>query len=265
MSYDSLEQSTMGSQPAELYHFHDDNGNNWRYTSHVSAQILFLQDYTSEPIDRESIEVTSNHFKNEVQLKLGRNNLFALNYVSGLLESKVTLDIYRMQLTDYILYWSGVVQRVIFDENEIPTIKAVPVTSEVVRVGARRRCQIMCDLPLYGTYCSVSTVLFTLVSTLSAVVDITLSSAIFGTKPNGWLTGGMIVIGDAKRLIQWHVGTDIKISRHIVDLVAGVNFTAYAGCDHTATTCNTKFSNKVNYGGCEFLPLTNPFKSAVVY
>ena len=265
MSYDSLEQSTMESQPIELYHFHDENGNNWRYTSHISAQTLSLQDYLPQPIDRESIEITSNHFKNEIQVTLNRNNLFALNYVSGILESKVLLDVYRMQLTDFVLYWSGVVQRVVFDENEIPTIRATPVTNEVVRVGARRRCQIMCDLPLYGTFCSVDSFSFRMVGVIASVSGVTLGSTTFSSEVNGWLTGGMIVIGDAKRLIQWHVGTSIKISRQIVDLADGANFIAYAGCAHTAAVCSSKFSNKVNYGGCEFLPLTNPLKSAIVY
>ena len=265
MSYDSLEQSTMEGQPIEIYHFHDENGNDWRYTSYIATQTFDFNEYTPETIDREVIEQTSNHFKDEVQIKLGRNNLLAINYVSGLLESKVTLDIYRIQGVDYILYWSGVVSRVVFDENEIPTIRAIPVTSEVVRVGARRRCQIMCDLPLYGPYCTVSSFLYSMIGVITSISGVTLGSATFSSKANDWLTGGIIIIGDAKRLIQYHQGTDIKISRAIPNLVTGVNFTAYAGCMHTADVCHTKFNNKVNYGGCEFLPLTNPFKSAVVY
>ena len=265
MSYDSLEQSTMGSQPIELYHVYDDCGSHWRYTSNAKEQTFAANTYTPEPIHRESIELNNNHFKNEVSLTLGRNNPFALNYISGILESKVILDIYRLQGADSILYWSGVVQQVTFDENEIPTIRSTPLTSEIVRVGARRRCQIMCDLPLYSSLCSVSKVLFTISGTITAVDGIELSSATFSTKANNWLKGGMIIIGDAKRLVHYHQGSNIKIGRHIPNLAVGTSFTAYAGCAHTSTVCASKFSNKINYGGCQFLPIANPFKNALIY
>ena len=268
MSYDALEQSTMEGQPIELYHFYDDIGNHWRYTSAATLQEFEFHDYEPEPIDRQNITATHNHFKNELKLTLGRNNLFALNYVAGMLENLVSLVVYRLHLgdlTDPIIYWRGVVQRVVFDENELPTIHATPLTNDVVRAGARRRCQIMCDLPLYSAYCSVTRSSYQIAGVITGVSGVTLSSATFGTKANGWLTGGMIIIGDAKRLIQWHVGTDIKIGRGIVDLATGVAFTAYAGCNHTATICNSKFSNKINYGGCQFLPISNPFQNAIVY
>ena len=265
MSYDSLEQSTMESQPVEVYHFYDSHGNHWRYTSNTENQIIDFNDYPSKAISREEIQMTDNHFKNELQIRLEKNNTFAISYVSGIIDDKIILDVYRFQSTASILYWSGVVQRVTFDENEIPTLRATPLSNEIISVGSRRRAQIMCDLPLYSTYCTVINSLFQIAGTITAVDGVTLTSATFATKANGWLTGGMIVIGFTRRLIQWHVSDEIKMGRAIPNLTTGSGFIAYAGCDHTCDTCETKFNNKINYGGCEFLPVTNPFVNRVVY
>jgi len=265
MTYYDLEQSAISSQPIELYDFVDANLNHWRYTSHTVLQNFESFDYIPDTINREAIELTSNHFKNEVQVTLGRDNLFAINYIAGLFESQITLQIYRLQGIDHILYWSGVVQRVVFDKDEIPTVYATPISSDIMRVGARRRCQIMCDLCLYDTYCQVDKELFRIDGTITAVSGTLINAVEFGTEASGWLTGGILIVGNAKRLIQWHEGNQIRISRYIPNLIADLTFIAYAGCDHIATTCLTKFENIINYGGAEFLPITNPFKNAIVY
>jgi hypothetical protein len=265
MSYDDFEKSTDSSQPIELYHFMDDDGHHWRYTSHAEAQTFLSYEYTPDIIHREKIMLADNNFKNEVQITLGRGNDFALTFLHGLLESKIILEIYRLQDTTYITCWSGIVHRIEFDKDEIPTVRSSPISTEIVRAGARRRCQMMCDLPLYSPYCTVNRAVYTMAGVLTNVSGVTLSSGTFSTQPNDWLRGGMIIVGYARRLIQWHQGSQIKITRAIPNIAAGASFTAFAGCGHTPADCLNKFNNKANYGGAEFLPVENPFTTPVTY
>jgi len=72
--------------------------------------------------------------------------------------------------------------------------------------------------------------------------------------------GGEIIVGDAHRNIITHNGTGITIDRKFrADVIAGVPFTAYAGCSHTPECCREKFDNMPNYGGQQNLPVKNPY------
>ena len=41
--------------------------------------------------------------------------------------------------------------------------------------------------------------------------------------------------------------------------------TLYPGCDHTLTTCDTAFSNSLNYGGFPAIPQKNPWAGDPVF
>ena len=42
-------------------------------------------------------------------------------------------------------------------------------------------------------------------------------------------------------------------------LAVGVAFEAFAGCDRTFATCQSKFGNSLNFGGFPWIPAKNPF------
>ena len=260
MSYDSMEESAASSKPVELYDFADDNGYHWRYTSCAEIITHQVNNYIPEPCNRTEINLTSDHFRNAVDITLGRNNTFAIQYLIAPPEGVVTLTIYRLQGSEYIYLWSGMVISVTFDGDGIPTVKCEPKSSSISRVGRRRRCQIMCDHALYDSGCNVTQNSFRVTGTLASVSGVSIGSSVFGTKADGWFTAGKLIVGTAKRLIKSHTGTTIIISRPILGIGAGSSFSAYAGCDHTPATCLSKFAKKINYGGQEYLPLINPFQ-----
>jgi hypothetical protein len=72
--------------------------------------------------------------------------------------------------------------------------------------------------------------------------------------------GGEIIVGNAHRTIISHTGNSITINRPFrADVLAGMSFSAYAGCDHLPDTCRYKFDNMINFGGRKDLPVTNPY------
>jgi len=263
MSYESKEISVAESKPIELYDFVDSFGSHWRYTSADENQEFASETYEAIPIDRKEIEISSDMFKNVVEVTLERNNPFTNQYISSFVDGVVTLTIYRFQETDHIILWSGLVASIKFDKDGIPTVSATPVNSDSIRVGKRRMCQVLCDHILYDAECNVTEDTYKSIGNLSYVLGTVLRSSTFSDKASGWFVGGKIVVGNAQRLIKSHVGNEIIISRIIPLIFAGNSFTAYRGCDHTPTTCLTVFHNKINYGGDEFLPVKNVFKTGV--
>lgn len=81
--------------------------------------------------------------------------------------------------------------------------------------------------------------------------------------------GGIIQVGSARRMITSQVGNTVTISRKFGSEVTagsgGSTYIAYPGCDHTPSVCHVKFSNIINYGGQEHLPLKNPYAGDLIY
>ena len=276
MTYNSIDISVDTARPLMLLEFADDFGTYWRYNTGVTDIGFQSNTFTSERAKISEPELSVNAFRNTITIQLSRGNALGLEFISGPLESKVTVTAYRLFDVDsggpqFIFYWFGIVQAVSFDKEARPTFVCEPRTSTVQRVGNRRVCQVMCDLGLYSTglgSCNVNPESFKIIGTTHTIVnDLILSSIQFGDQPTDWLRGGEIVSGNSRRLILDHQSGSgdgsITISRALRDpeLDSGDNvvFTAYAGCNHTAAICLSKFNNKVNYGGQEFLPTKNPF------
>lgn len=258
MSYESSEISVASGKPVELYDFVFGT-DHWRYTSGPEEVTYMYHNYTPERMERSNLEITENFFKNEIEIKVSRDNLFAIQFIHAPLEGIVSLTIYRGHGSDFVTFWFGVISQISFDSDEI-TITATPKTSSMLRTGLRRKYQKLCNHPLYGTGCRVNQESYKITGSIASVSGFTIVSAIFATKANGWFTAGKIVVGDAERLITSHIGSTITVSRVIRSAAAGSSFTAYAGCDHTMDTCRIKFNdNLINYGGQPWIPSKNPF------
>jgi len=73
------------------------------------------------------------------------------------------------------------------------------------------------------------------------------------------LSGGMIIVNGARRIITAHSGDTVTLNRAISGAQISDALVAYPGCDHTPLTCESKFDKKINYGGDEHLLTKNPF------
>ncbi len=257
MTYDFTESSVNSGKPIELYDF-ENNSNHYRYTSGPVSVSYAGYDYEPETIQRSDLELTNNAFRNELEIKINRDNVFIRRFIHTPLEGLVTLTVYRGHGSDFVTFWVGVINHVKFNTEEV-TITAIPRTSSLIRTGLRRKYQKLCNYPLYAVGCNVILSAFQVIGTIDTISGFTITSATFATKADGWFKAGKIVVGDAERLIISHVGNTIIVNRGIVEAVDGNSFTTYAGCDHTMATCASKFANFINYGGQPWIPTKNPF------
>lgn len=280
-TYEATDASVAESRPKLLFDFADDFGTHWRYNTGTDTVSFLGFDYTADRSSMSELELSGNPFRNEVEIRLSRGNVFAIQFISGPLESKVAITVYRQLENDdsggppFALYWFGLVQTVAFDDDSRPKLQCVPRTSSVARVGRRRTAQIMCDVGLYSQEigeCLLDKELFKITGIITSIDGLSLTSPDFDSQPDDWLKGGELVIGNAHRLIKSHINSSgsgtIEIYRAInnpeTDSGDNIVFTAFAGCDHLASTCAAKFANRINYAGQEYLPVKNPFSGDAI-
>ncbi len=262
MSYDSVEVSVNSGKPIELFDFQL-GLDHYRYTSGSEIITYNIYDYVPELIHREDIELTDDSFKNELTVKINRDNTFFRKYIQAPVEGIVSLTIYRGHGSNFITFWTGLVSQVTFNSEDI-SILLLPKTSGLARTGVRRKYQKLCNYALYEVGCGVSDTSYRTTGVIATIDRFTITSAIFATKADGWFTAGRFVVGDAERLITSHTGSTITLDRRMLDAVAGNSFEAFAGCDHSQDTCRSKFDNLINYGGQPWIPTKNPFSGDAI-
>lgn len=271
MTFNTYETGIQLGNPVELYEF-TDGADAYRYTSADHDVTYDGRTYEAYPLQRSQLETTLEKGRNNITIKAPRNlplaDIFRVQPPSNV----VTLNIYRFHEDDpdseRVVLWIGRVLNVRWDSALTVTIQCEPVTYSLERGGLRRLFQRQCPHVLYGSKCGLNKNSWAEAATLTAVDSLTVSSLEFDALADDYLAGGFIEFelpsgNTDRRFILAHTGANITISFPSSDLVAGMAVTAYPGCDHTTTTCNSKFSNSANYGGMPFIPQKNPMEGSM--
>ena len=145
--------------------------------------------------------------------------------------------------------WSG----------SLAKIRCESIFTALKRPGLRAHYQTGCRHALFDAGCGVNNQTFLLTGTVAAVSGLTVRSSAFLSRPAGWLTGGYLRVAGVPRMILAHSGESVTLSAILSGLAVGVAFEAFAGCDRTLATCQTKFGNAINFGGFPWIPAKNPF------
>ncbi|MEW6169845.1 MAG: phage BR0599 family protein [Pseudomonadota bacterium] len=66
-------------------------------------------------------------------------------------------------------------------------------------------------------------------------------------------------------MIVAHSADSITLAAVPPGLSVGATVVLYPGCDHTLSTCESKFGNSANFGGFPFIPTKNPFGGSPIY
>lgn len=126
-----------------------------------------------------------------------------------------------------------------------------------------------CANTLGDALCQVSLAGYTVTGVTAAGTDdgskklsMVATGASLGAFSNGYFAYGTIEATSGandgiRRVIKTFRGSDRRFAFQTpfpFDIAAGDTFTIVAGCDRTSSTCRTKFSNLVNFGGFLFMP-----------
>lgn len=270
MTYNARETSADTGRPIEVYTFARDY-QRWRYTSADRDVTIDSATFTAKPISRTSIESTNEDARLAITLTVPRDLEVADLYriTPPTLPITCLIQQYHLADTELVTIWAG---RILNVEWSGPSaiISVEPVYTSMRRNGLRRFYQRQCPHVLYGSKCTVNRESFRIDGVVDSVSGNVINVPQADVPASGYLSGGYIEweveVGIVeRRFISNHVDAALTVSSIPGNLVGGTPVKIYPGCDHTIATCNSKFSNAVNYGGMPYIPLKNPFGSSPIF
>lgn len=269
MTYTAQENSVYGGQPNELYQFVR-GGQSWRYTSADEDKVVSGITYSSATLTRTKFEQNQEMSRNPITITMDKNAAFVQQYRGAPPSDVIQLTVFRYHEGDaeVVTVWMGRVANVKFRER-VAEVRCEPVFTSMKRPVLRRRYQTTCPHVLYGAQCGVSSASFEVTTDLLSVSGNTLTASAFGTKPDGYFSGGYVdweVNGNLeRRFIVNHVGQNLTINLPFGGMPSNATVRAFPGCDHVLATCNDKFNNVDNYGGQPFYPTKNPMNGTPIF
>lgn len=165
---------------------------------------------------------------------------------------------------DATMLFDGVIDKPSITENSM----GIQVVSRLeLKKKTGRLYQLMCGWIFGGSHCA-----FDRASTSAAgnVETNSTTSIIYDTtnrtEADDYWNDGVIVFstGVNNRQKRRVTNFDNATGGIAMDIIlpntpaVGDNYTIYQGCDKTLSICNSRFSNRVNYGGFHTLPIENP-------
>lgn len=266
MTFDAIETSAYDGHKVELYTF-TGTISSFRLTSYVRDYVFTGQTYTSTPgLKRNTVKKTSSggSQSGEVEITIPFDHPMATQYAFSDVPPDLAVIIQQGHASDvdqaFQTIWQGAITT--FTVRERLAKLTCPSAFSLVLGNTipSRRWQGPCNHLLYDERCGVSRNSFDLNVEVESFTGLTItmvSLAWSGTEGDGGEA-----INDRtgeRRSIQSHTDDIITIKLPFTDLVIGDTLTLFQGCDHSADTCNNKFSNLDNYGGFNLVPSLNPF------
>lgn len=268
MTYATVETSTQGGRPVELYEFLS-GATYYRYTSADGDVSYGGNNFTAVPIARNAVEATSETARLALDIQCDRS-LAVLDLFATLPPDEiVAVSLRRLHAGDgeAITMWMGRILNISWN-SVAAEIHCESVYTSLKRTGLRRLYQIACPHVIYGPGCALDRASFKATRTVSAVSGTSLTIASIGAA-DGYYAGGYLewTSGGSthRRAIRSQVGGVVTISFPLPGIAASASVDLYPGCDHTLATCAGKFGNQLNYGGMPYFPQKNPFNGTPIY
>lgn len=270
MTFAAFEDSVESGNVVELYEFRQ-GAVTTRYTNYNRDIIFGGSTWTQNQISRQNIERAIEAGVNDLKIFLPQSDPIASQFIPNIPGKIVTVRIFRAHATDpdedTLLVFEGYIAEAEFDGDLQATLTLQPFTSQFKRVAPRFVYSGLCNNVLYDGGCKVSKLSFTYTGTVTAVNPSARQVTVSGLSSQGsdWAEGGWIAFpaggNDDQRLIlsQSGGGDTCTLLSNFSEDVLGNQVDVLAGCAHDPATCESKFSNIINFGGFPFVPSRNPF------
>lgn len=280
MTYDAFANTIESSRPVEVYRFIQ-GGQTFEFTSAEDEVTVDAVPYNPATISRGKIGQSPTDRNATLEIRVPITNTFARRYRASTPGSRASIQIKRVQRGDFpgpqsITIYDGFVASVAF-ENEMKeaVIACRPIEAASSRPVPRFSYQSLCNHVLFDANCKVDDTdsRWRLTVNVSAQSGATITVPGAGAFGADWWVGGFVEIdgGDDARLVLAQSGNDLTLLLPFPQSAVGRQVIAFAGCDHTVTTCDTKFdtpedtqSNVINYGGWPFVPTRNPYQTGLL-
>lgn len=217
--------------------------------------------YTSCVMERTDFEIEKNE-ERTVTISFATKEDVSLTFM--------TYNVPKLRVTIRRYFPEASVAKIIFvGEGDIVGISNRVLTLKVVDILSMNKAKVpplvysaYCNNTLFDSRCGLTTLSYRLrtkfyyVSGNSQV----LYSPLLKNYSADYFTYGYIEYGHHWRLITKHDNSNGYIYLHASfdESVDGKTMSAFAGCDKTPQTCQSKFNNLANFLGFPYIPLKNP-------
>jgi len=277
MTFDADEKSGSSGFPGELFKF-TRGPDEFFFTSGDQTVNFQAADFVPSLIKRTSPVQSTERGQANITITVPRDSEVALLFRIFVPASTMFITIFRFHKnvgltpgpTDAVVFWQGRVRAVNFIGSEAE-IDCEPFNAFLKRPGLRVMYQSTCNHMLYGPDCTVDRELFKVVATITSISGDIVTAPEFATQfiadPTFFFGGGFIETVDLDRRLIVEAGVpsddDLRVLLPFENLAIGDTVFAFAGCDRTRQTCNTKFDNLDFFGGFPYIPDRNPFESGI--
>jgi len=256
------ERALEGGAPIELYWFAQ-GSRGYYYTNYVDDVIFANQTYTAAPIKRAETRIGTRASEDRITIEVSEDLEVARLFVPTPPTFPLWLTIYRYHEgeNDFFYFWRGRVSAA-ERRNYICTFECEGILSSTRKKGLRRKFGIQCNHMLYDARCGVSEAAYRFDTTIAGINGRIITAASVNNAPPNYYVSGRVRLmrtGDMRFIVQQN-NNDLRLSAPFADASVGEPISLFAGCDHTFTTCVTKFNNGINYGGFPYIPTKNPFE-----
>lgn len=244
----------------------------WRYACGNRVITYNGVPYQPAAIQRGSISESADLTRNTLDLTMPQG-LDVLDQFRGVAPSlPLSVLVLRQKISDgsTSIIWGGTVGGVTWETHDVK-MHCLPPMASMQALALRRNWQVACPHVLYGAgdgMCNASRTAVQATTTITAVAGNVIHAAAFAAQADGWWAGGYISwqTGETSevRFITDHTGDAVTLLTPAL-MGVGTVVTAFPGCDHQLSTCDSKFHNAVNYGGQPWIPVKNPFGNDNIY
>ncbi len=264
--YATEETSRYSAAPVELYEI-THGATVYRYAWSDKDETYGGNTFTKLALERGEIEFNSEAATQNAEVHLPLQNAVTTLFIADTPVQAVKVKIYRFHrgdTSDVIQAFVGEIVALKDISGARATFTCAPSTSLQHARTPWPLCQRKCVYATYSPECGVNKASFKTTATLSAVSGLTLKATAFDTPPDQWFRSGWVELANGdRRTVMDHVGDTLTLESPFPGLAPGTSVDAYAGDDHDMATCNTKFSNLVNFLGFDEIPVRNPYRGSI--
>tara|TARA_R110002153_G_scaffold104852_1_gene242991 strand:- start:6452 stop:7276 length:825 start_codon:yes stop_codon:yes gene_type:complete len=272
MTYDAFESSQEGGQPVELYTF-TLGSTIYRWTSAEDNIVQGSDTFTAIPLKRGTVKGGGPDTRKEnLVITVAGDNAVARQYINSVPGVSAIIKIERIQRPDsddeVVTIFNGKIASVAFSKaGREAQMKIEPLVTAQSKPLPNHTYQGLCNHVLYGTRCGVddTDAAFRLTGAVTAVTGITITVTGADANGDGYYTGGFVEISGSsdRRLIVDQTGTVLTLHLPFTVSPISTSVLVFAGCDHSISTCKTKFNNVANFGGFAWVPSKNVFQTGI--
>lgn len=276
MTYQAREIGSITGTPISYYEF--EWGNTvWRYTTAGEDQELTIngtpRTFLAVAIS-DSGMVQGGSSNNDLTVTAPANLPIVDLFQSTPPSDEIKLTVRRAHEGDpeAFIHWKGFVRNVKREEgNAAVQIVGFSILAMFQSQGLRLAWTRGCPHILYDGECRMNPEDFVVETEIISMTGNSITVADGGGKAEGWFTGGYI---------EWEANDDGTLDRRGIAsssspttftllgttyrLAVGMIVRLYPGCDLTTATCEGKFNNLANFGGCEQMTGKNPFDGTAI-